>query len=197
MSSITLEEKNKITDSNLHLFVARHVHDYWPCAINSQRMVDFLESQLGMTLAEWPYPLHLEQIETAFAYLQSQHMLFPRPEEQEVVDEAAAEEARKQQKVRDDFDARQRAAQTERDRNMPLKELGKVVSVQNKDFRQQREQNLLPTRKPGLESRHVEQVQLGIVAQARVNVGLANPGLDTHSAEFSRKCGVEVARLRG
>ncbi|MGA7914779.1 MAG: hypothetical protein WCA00_06050, partial [Candidatus Acidiferrales bacterium] len=78
-----------------------------------------------------------------------------------------------------------------------LSELGKIVSVQNKDFRGQRELGQLPIRKLGLESRHVEQVQLGIVAQARVNVGNANPGLDTHSAEFARKCAVEVSRLRG
>ncbi|MGB8441592.1 MAG: hypothetical protein WCE26_19495 [Candidatus Acidiferrales bacterium] len=197
MSSITLEEKNRITDSNLHLFVARHVHDYWPCAYNSQRMIDFLESQLGRTLAQWPYPLHLEGIETAFFYLQSEHKLLSRPEEVEEADEAAEEEARKQQQVRDDYEARREAEQIQRDKNMPLKELGAKVSRQNADFRQQREQNLLPTRTPGLESRHVEQVQLGIAAQARVNVGLANPSLDTHSAEFARKCAVEVSRLRG
>src|SRR5580692_2933162 len=114
MSSITLEEKNRITDSNLHLFIARHVHDYYPCAVNSQRMVDFLESQLGMKLADWPYPLHLEEIETAFFYLQSQHTLFPRPaEEPEPEAPEVTRERLAQQKVREDFDARQQAAQIE------------------------------------------------------------------------------------
>ena len=51
MSNITLEEKNRISESNLHLFVERHIHDYWPCATNSARMIDFLQSQYGMTLS--------------------------------------------------------------------------------------------------------------------------------------------------
>jgi hypothetical protein len=193
---ITEAEKTKITDANLHLFVERHIQDYWPCQINSQRMVDFLESQFGMSLVDWPYPLHLEQIETAFAYLNSQHRLVPRPEEEEIVDEAAALEARKQQQVRDDYDAQQRAAKIQRDMNMPLNELAKVVSVQNKDFREQRDQNLLPVRSTGMESRAVSTVTLGPKAQARVNVGNANPGLDTHSAEFTRLYAAELSRLR-
>ena len=94
------------------------------------------------------------------------------------------------------IDARQRAAQTQRDRNLPLNELGKIVSVQNADFRAQREQNLLPIRATGLESRHVEQVKLGIPAQARVNVGLAHPELSPKSGEFSKLCAAEVVRLR-
>ena len=78
-SRITLEERNRITDQNAHLFKARHVNDYFPSEINSQRMMDFIESQLGMPISEWPYPLHLDQFEVAFEYLNSQHMLFPRP----------------------------------------------------------------------------------------------------------------------
>lgn len=197
MSNITLEEKNRISESNLHLFVERHIHDYWPCATNSARMIDFLQSQYGMTLEQYPYPLHLEEIETCFFYLQSEHKLLPRPEEVEEVDEDALREEAAQERVRSDHAARVAADKTAREKAMPLSELGKIVSVQNKDFRGQRELGQLPIRKTGLESRHVEQVQLGIVAQARVNVGNANPGLDTHSAEFARKCAVEVSRLRG
>ena len=79
LNQITEEEKKRITDSNLHLFVERHIHDYWPCATNSARMIDFLQSQLGMTLEQYPYPLHLEEIETAFFYLQSEHKLLSAP----------------------------------------------------------------------------------------------------------------------
>jgi hypothetical protein len=197
MTNITVEEKNRISDSNLHLFVERHIHDYWPSKINSQRMVDFLEGQFGMSLEAWPYPLHLEQIEMAFAYLNSQHMLFPRPEEEEVVDEAVVEEARKQQQVRDNYAARQRAAQAERDRTMDIKELGAKVSRQNAQFRAQRDQNILPGRPVGQSSRSLGAVTMGIKATARANVALANPSLDRNGSEFSRLCAAEVARLSG
>jgi hypothetical protein len=197
MNNITVEGKNRISDSNLHLFVERHIHDYWPCAVNSQRMVDFLESQFGMTLAQWPYPLHLEEIETAFFYLRSQHMLFERPVEEEVEDPEAVRESQAQERVRADYAARQQAAQAERDRKMPLSELSKVVSVQNADFRAQRDQNLLPTRTPGLESRSLSNVTMGIKATARANVALVNPSLDRNGSEFSRLCAAEVARLSG
>ena len=196
-STITAEEKARITDQNAHLFKARHIADYWPNAINSQRIMDFIQSQLGMPLDEWPYPIHLDQFEVAFEYLNSQHMLYPRPEEEpEPEDPAVTREREAQQRVRDDYDARQAAEKTAREKAMPLHELGKIVSVQNKDFRNQREQNLLPVRATGLESRHVEQVKLGIPAQARVNVGLAHPELSPKSGEFSKLCAAEVVRLR-
>ena len=106
MSNITLEEKNRISESNLHLFVERHIHDYWPCATNSARMIDFLQSQYGMTLEQYPYPLHLEEIETCFFYLQSEHKLLPRPEEVEEVDEAAWRRSGTAERVRSDHAAR-------------------------------------------------------------------------------------------
>ena len=198
MNNITLEEKNRISDSNLHLFIARHIHDYYPCAVNSQRMIDFLESQFGMTLAQWPYPLHLEEIETAFFYLQSQHMLFPRPaDEPEPEDPEVIRERNAAQKVRDDYAARRQAERTQQDKNMSLKELGNKVSQQNVQFREQRDRNELPTRTLGLESRSLATVEFGDKATARANVALQNPTLDRNGAEFARLYALELNRLRG
>ena len=193
---ITPEEKARLTDSACHLFLARNP-EFFPCQANSERLISFVHSQLGMTIDDFPYPITVDQWQAAYDHIVRTGWFYARPEEEpEPEDPAVTRERLARQKVRDDYDARQRAAQTERDRNLPLKELGKIVSVQNKDFRAQREQNLLPMRAPGLESRHVEQVKLGIPAQARVNVGLAHPELSPKSGEFSKLCAAEVVRLR-
>lgn len=198
-STITPEEKVRITDQNAHLFKARHIADYWPSAINSQRIMDFIQSQLGMPIDQWPYPIHLDQFEVAFEYLTQNAMLFPRPEEEpEPEDPAVVKERQTQERVRADYDARQRAEQIQRDKNMPLKELGAKVSQQNADFREQRDQNLLPTRTPGLESRPLSTVTFGDKATARANVSLAHPEItDRNGPEFSRLYAAELARLRG
>ncbi|MGA7225983.1 MAG: hypothetical protein WBX16_24215 [Candidatus Acidiferrales bacterium] len=194
---ISYEEKEKISAANLHLFIQRHIHDYYPCATNSQRMCDFLESQYGMTIAQWPYPLHLEQIETAIFYLQSEHKLLPRPEAVEEVDEAAEEEARKQQKVRDDHAARVEAERIARARTIPIKQLAVEVAQQNNIFREQRERGTLPVRKTGLESRSLSTVKFGNKAIARTNVALQFPTLDRNGAEFARLYAEELQRLQG
>ena len=192
---ITPDEKARLTDSACHLFMARNP-DYWPSTANSERLIQFVQSQLGQTLDEVPFPILIDQWQAAYDHLKKVSWFYPRPVEEEVEDAAVVKERNTQQKIRDDFDARQRAEQIQRDKNIPLKELGAKVSQQNSDFRRQREQNLLPTRTPGLESRNVEQVQLGIAALARVNVGLARPELSPKSGEFSKLCAAEVVRLR-
>ena len=100
--------------------------------------------------------------------------------------------------MRADYAARQRAEQTERDRNMPLSELGKIVSVQNAQFRERRERNDLPTRTLRLESRPLMGTKFNISeqAQARANVALANPSLPRDGAEFSKLYALELSRLR-
>jgi len=194
--TITSEERNRITDQNAHLFIARHVNDYFPCVGNSEKLCGFIESQLGMPIVDWPYPLQLEQYEVAFEHIKATGWFYQRPEEVIEEDPAVVRERQAQERVGAEYDTQQAAATMLRDRNMPLSELGKIVGVQNADFRAQRELNKLPVRSTGMESRHVEQVKLGIPAQARVNVGLANPGLDTHSAEFTRLYAAELQRLR-
>jgi hypothetical protein len=193
--TITAEEKARLTDSACHLFIARNP-EFFPCAANSEKLIQFVHSQLGMTLDEFPYPILVEQWQAAFEHIKKTSWFYERPVEEEIVDPAVAREQAAQKKVRDDYDARQAAAKREHDRNMPLSELGKIVGAQNADLRQQRDENLLPVRSTGMESRHVEQVKLGAKAQARVNVGLANPGLDTHSVEFTKLYAAELNRLR-
>jgi hypothetical protein len=196
-STITKQERDSITDANAHLFIARHVNDYFPCSANSEKLCGFIESQLGMPIVDWPYPLQLEQYEVAFEHIMATGWFYQRPEKVVEEDPAVVEEARKQQQVRDDYTARVEADKIARAKNIPIAQLGAEVARQNADFRQQRELNKLSVRSTGMESRHVEQVKLGIRARARVNVGLANPGLDTHSAEFTKKYAAELARLRG
>jgi|HubBroStandDraft_6_1064221.scaffolds.fasta_scaffold00205_26 hypothetical protein len=193
--TITTDEKERITGQAANLFKVRHP-DFYPCQANSDKLISFIESQLGMSILDYPYPLQLAQFEAAYDHILATSWFYARPEEVIEEDPAVVRERNAQQKLRDDFDARQRFERTQRDKNMPLAELGKVVSVQNADFRAQRELNNLPVRTPGLESRHVEQVQLGIKAQARVNVGLAHPELDVKSSEFAKLCAGELSRLR-
>jgi hypothetical protein len=192
---ISESEKAALTDSACHLFVARNP-DYWPCAANSEKLLSFVQQQLGQSLDEFPYPVLVDQWQAAYEHIKKTSWFYERPSEPEVIDEAAAEEARKQQAVRDNHDAQQRAAKIARDKAMPLSDLRKVVGVQNVQFREQREQNLLPVRSTGMESRAVSTVTVGPKAQARVNVGLQNPGLDTHSVEFTRLYALELQRLR-
>ena len=192
-STITKAERDSITDSAAHLFKARHIHDYWPSEINSQRMTDFVESQLGCPLVEWQYPITLDMWETAFAYLQSQHMLFPRPAEApEPEDPAVTRERLAQQKVRDDYNRRQRAAQTERDRNMPLSELGKIVGVQNGQLRAQR--SVAERTKDDRQSNRLTPQELDARAKARNAVMVQNPRLNRNSLEFSKLVAAEMAK---
>lgn len=197
MSNITLEEKNRISESNLHLFVERHIHDYWPCATNSARMIDFLQSQYGMTLEQYPYPLHLEEIETAFFYLQSQHMLFPRPaDEPEPEDPEVTRERLAQQKVRDDFDARQRAEQLRIAKTMPLNELRNVIGVGDAAQRAQRraETPIASRTLDDRESNRLTPQELDARARARTSVMMANPRLNRNSLEFSKLVAEEMAK---
>jgi hypothetical protein len=190
---ITEAEKTKITDANLHLFVERHIQDYWPCQINSQRMVDFLESQFGMSLVDWPYPLHLEQIETAFAYLNSQHQLFPRPaEEAEPEAPEVTRERLAQQKVRDNYDARQRAEQLHIAKTMPLNDLRNVVGVG--DAAQRAQRSVAARTQDDKQSGRLTPSEVDARAQARDAVMKANPSLNRNSLEFSKLVQAEMAK---
>jgi|SRR5271169_5523536 len=193
--TISFEEKERITGASANLFKARHPN-FWPCQANSDKLIGFIESQLGFSILDYPYPLQVEQFTAAYEHILKTSWFYERPVEEEVEDPAVVRERNAQQKVRNDFDARQAAERTARDKNIPLNQLRNEVGVQNADFRQQRDRNELPVRSTGMESRHVEQVKLGIPAQARVNVGLENPGLDIHSAKFVRLYALELQKLR-
>jgi hypothetical protein len=190
---ISESEKARLTDQAAHLFIARHVRDYFPCEINSRKMMNFIESQLG---ENYPYPFTLDHFEAAFDYLNTHDFLLQRPIEEPEVDPAVARENAAQQKVRDDHAARVEADKIARDRAMPLTELGAKVSQQNAQFREQRDQNLLPTRTPGLESRSLSTVTFGDKATARNNVAMANPTLNRNGAAFMKLYAEELQKLR-
>jgi len=192
---ISFEEKEKLTGQAANLFKMR-TPEYWPTPANSDRLVAFVEDQIGMPIVDFPYPITLDQWTAAYEHILQTGWFYQRPEEIIEEDPAVVREREAQQRVRDNHDAQQRAAKLQRDKSVPLNQLRNEVGVQNKDFREQRDQNLLPVRSTGMESRHVEQVKLGIPAQARVNVGLANRGLDIHSAEFTKLYSLELQRLR-
>jgi hypothetical protein len=194
--TITPEGKARLTDSACQLFKTRNP-DFYPCQANSEKLISFVHQQLGQSLDEYPYPVLIDQWQAAYDHIKQTSWFYTRPVEEEIEDPAVTRERLAQQKVRDDYEARQRAEKIQRDNNVPLNQLRNEVGVQNADFRQQRDANLLPTRAVGLESRHVEQVQLGIKAQARVNVGLAHPALSPKSAEFTKLYAAELACLRG
>ncbi len=192
-STITSQQKEEITSANAHLFKARHIHDFWPSAINSQRMTDFLESQLGMPILEWPYPIHLDQFEVAFEYLNSQHMLYPRPEEEpEPENPAVTRERLAQQKVRDDFDARQRAEKLQIAKTMPLSDLRKVVGVG--DAAQRAQRSVAARTQDDRESNRLTPQELGARARARHAVMVTNPNLNRNSLEFSKLVAEEMAK---
>src|SRR5271156_2284963 len=143
--TITAEERNRLTDQAAHLFIARHVRDYFPCEINSRKIMNFIWQNLG---EGYPYPLTLDHFENSFSYLSENDFLLQRPVEEPEVDPAVVEENRKQQAVRDDYASRVEADKIARAKNIPLNQLRNEVGVQNKDFRQQRDANLLPVRQP-------------------------------------------------
>jgi hypothetical protein len=192
---ISYDEKEKMNGSACELFKIRNP-DYWPSPVNSHKLVSFLEQNLGMTIAEYPYVVGVDIWQNCYDYLKVTSFFIERPEEIIEEDPAVTRERLAQKKVVDDHAARVAAEKTARDKAMPLSELGAKVSQQNAQFREQRDQNLLPTRSTGMESRAVSTVPLGPKAQARVNVGNANPGLDTHSAEFVRLYALELQKLR-
>jgi hypothetical protein len=196
--TITLEERNRITDQNAHLFIARHVNDYFPCTANSEKLCGFIESQLGMPIVDWPYPLQLEQYEVAFEHIKATGWFYQRPEpEAEPEDPAAVKERAAQERVRAEYDAQQAAAKMQRDRNMPLSELGKIVGVQNGQLRAVRESSGLPVRQPGTESRSLATVTFGLKATARANTAAAHPELAIDSQEWNKHYAVELQKLRG
>ena len=193
---ITPEEKARLTDSACHLFMARNP-EFFPCQANSERLISFVHSQLGMTIDDFPYPITVEQWQAAYDHIVRTAWFYARPEEEpNRKTRLSCRERHAQQKVRDDFDARQRADQTERDRNYAAERVGKNRVGSKQGFPSTaRAKSYFRFVRPGLESRHVEQVKLGIPAQARVNVGLAHPELSPKSGEFSKLCAAEVVRF--
>jgi hypothetical protein len=191
---ITDAEVAQITDANAHLFIARHVNDYWPCEINSRKITNFIESQVG---EDYSYPWPIEFFENAFSYLVEHDFLLPRPVEEVTEDPAVTRERLAQHTVRDDHATRVEADKIARAKTIPLAQLGSEIALQNNQFREQRDRNELPTRTPGLESRPLSTVKLGDKATARANVALAHPSLDRNSSEFAKLYAAELSRLRG
>jgi hypothetical protein len=194
-NQISREERDKLTGQAANLFKARNP-EYYPSPANSDKLVTFVESQIGMPLLDFPCVVTADMWQAAYDHIKKTSWFYERPVEVEVEDPAVTRERLAQERVRTEHAARVAADKIARDKAMPLSDLRNVVGVQNKDFREQRDQNLLPVRSTGMESRAVSTVQLGVKAQARVNVGLANRGLDTHSAEFTRLYAAELNRLR-
>lgn len=192
--TMTKEERDSLTDRNAHLFIARHVRDYFPCPANSQKICDFIISQVG---EDYPYHWPIEFFENAFAYISEHGWFYVRPEEVETEDPAVTRERLAQERVRTDHAARVAAERTARDKNMPLSDLGKIVGVQNAQLREQRELNQLPVRTVGLESQSVSNRKMGIVAQARINTSAMYPKLAINSQEWNKQYATELARLRG
>jgi|ERR1700677_3445022 hypothetical protein len=193
---ISVEERNRITDAAANLFKVRNPQ-WFPCLANSDKLCGHLENQLGFAIVDYPYPITVEMFQVAHdQILQMGGWFYPRPIEEEVEDPAVVKERAAQQRVRDQYDAQQAAAKMQRDRNMPLQDLGKLVSVQNADLREQRDQNILPGRPVGQSSRPVSNVTMGLRATARANAALANPSLPRDGAEFSKKYAEELRRLR-
>ena len=190
---ISPEEKEKITASNAHLFIARHIADYWPCEINSARMTSFLESQYGMSILAYPYPVSLEHYELAFEYLQSQHMLFPRPaEEPEPEDPAVARERNAQERLRANYKARQHAEQLQIAKTMPLSDLRKVVGVG--DAAQRARRSVAARTQDDRESNRLTLQERDARAAARFRVMQVNPSLNRNSLEFSKKVAEAMAK---
>ncbi len=65
---ISFEEKERLTGQSANLFKVRHP-EFYPCPQNSERLVSFIENQLGMSVLEYPYPLQLEQFEAAYDHI--------------------------------------------------------------------------------------------------------------------------------
>jgi hypothetical protein len=190
---ITAEEKTRLTDSACHLFLARNP-EFFPCAANSEKLISFVHSQLGMTIDQYIYPITVDQWQVAYGHIKATSWFLERP-----IEEDNSAQTAEQQRALEVSNANLAACKAEEIRiakQMPLKELGKFTSVENAKLREARDRGESSDRPVGQSSRHVEQIQLGIKARARVNVGNANPGLNPNSAEFSKKYAEELRRLR-
>jgi hypothetical protein len=191
---LTASEVARLTDQAAHLFIARHVNDYWPCNLNSNKMMNFIESQLG---ENYPYPFTLEHFEAAFAYLNQHDFLLPRPVEVEDNSAQIAEQQRALEAANTNL-AACKAEEIRIAKRMPLKELGQFTSVENAKLREARDRGESSDRPVGQSSRPVSTITLGVKAQARNNVALALPEItDRNGPEFSRLYAAELARLRG
>lgn len=189
--TITVEERNRMTDQAAQLFVERHGHDYFPCPANSQKICDFINSQVG---ENYPYHWPIEFFENAFAYLSEHSWFYQRPEELEVEDP----EQQRALKAANDSLAACKAEEVRIARAMPLSELGKFTSVENAKLREARDRGESPDRPVGQSSRPISTVKLGDKAQARINVATAHPEItDRNGAAFVKLYAAELARLRG
>jgi|HubBroStandDraft_5_1064220.scaffolds.fasta_scaffold30496_4 hypothetical protein len=185
--TITLEEKNRLTDQAARLFVARHVNDYFPCELNSQKLCNFITSQLG---ENYPFVWTLDHLESAFAYLNEHDFLLQRPVE--VEDKSA--QITEQQRALEAANTNLAACKAEEIRiakRMPLKELGQFTSVENAKLRAQR--SVAARTQTDSESNRLTKQELDARAQARLKVMTENPGLSRTSVEFSKLVAAELA----
>jgi hypothetical protein len=189
--TITLEEKERITGQSANLFKARH-QEFYPCVANSDKLISFIESQLGMSILDYPWPLQLEQFEAAYDHIMATSWFYERPVEEEVVNPAVVEEQRKQQQVRDDYDARQRAEQLHIAKTMPLNELRNMVGVG--DAAQRAQRSVAARTQDDRQSNRLTQDELNARAAARDAVMLAHPNLNRNGLEFSKKVAEEMAK---
>jgi hypothetical protein len=192
---ISFEEKEKLNGQACELFKIRN-RDYWPSPVNSHKLVSFLEQNLGMTIAEYPYVVGVDIWQNCYDHLKVTSFFIERPVEEADTSAQTAEQQRALEIANANLDAA-RANEIRIAKKMPLKELGAFTSVENVKFRELRDTNNLPVRPVGTESRPLATVTFGIKAQARSNVALANPTLDRNGAEFSKLYAAELSRLRG
>jgi hypothetical protein len=193
--TIDLEEKERLTGQAANQFKARHP-EYWPCQANSDKLIGFIESQLGCPIVDYPYPLQLENFEVAYEHIKATSWFYTCPEEPKVEDPAVIRDQAALEAANANL-AACRAEEIRIAKKMPLKELGTFTSVENAKLREARDQNLLPDRPVGQSSRPLSTVTLGMKATARANVALANPPLDRNSSEFAKLYAAELSGLRG
>jgi hypothetical protein len=185
---LSVEEVGRLTDANAHLFVAKHP-EYWPCEINSRKMIKFIISQVG---EGYPFVWPIDFFENAFQYISQHDFFLPRPVEEEIEDAAVTRERLAQEKVRTDYAARQRAEQLRIAKTMPLNDLRNAVGVGDAIMRSQR--SIAARTQDDKQSGRLTPSELDARAQARDAVMKANPLLNRNSLEFSKLVAAEMAK---
>jgi hypothetical protein len=190
---ISYEEKERMTGQACELFKVRNP-DFWPSKVNAEKLVGFVERNLGMSLAEYPYPVDVQVWQDCYDYLLQNDFFYTRPVEEDNNSAQTAENQRALQAANDNL-AAAKANEIRIARAMPLKALGNFTAVENAKIR--REGGLKEHVQPGSESRPLSQATFGLKAQARANTAAAHPELAIDSQEWNRHYATELARLRG
>lgn len=189
--TITQSEKEKLTGAACELFKMRNP-DYWPTVLNSDKLVAFVESQIGMTIDAYPYPILVDAWQASYDHIKATSFFYERPVEEEIEDPAVTRERLAQQKVRDDHAARQQAEQLRIAKTMPLNDLRKAVGVG--DAAQRARRSVAERTQDDRESNRLTPQELDARARARHAVMVANPSLNRNSLEFSKLVAEEMAK---